>query len=264
MWKLGKFFSAHILLRGNFHVWNVCAGPGGDRSVSLQDLSIPVKALLDRDQEIHIGSTVRQSLRRLANFLPSHPVWYRRYLARMGEVVEGSASVFSWLKLKDRVQVDLERASRALARAEALGPSDPRQALRAYRRGIQVLKQYPLDPDALYQWSREVCATPLAADPLSKIPCVRRVARLLGRIVSALEKQREFMVLANCRLVLKEAFRFQPKGMRRSDLFQEGILGLQKAVFRYDARRGFRFSTFATYWILWRSAELSSILTTSP
>ena len=37
--------------------------------------------------------------------------------------------------------------------------------------------------------------------------------------------------------------------MRRSDLFQEGILGLHKAVFRFDATRGIRFSTYATYWI---------------
>ena len=145
--------------------------------------------------------------------------------------------------------VDFDRASRALVKAESLGPSDPHRALRAYRRGIKVLGKYPLDPETLYEWSREVCTTPLAADPLGGIPCVRKVARLLRRILKVLEKQRENMLLPNCRLVLKEVFRFQPRGMRRSDLFQEGILGLQKAVFRYDASRGFRFSTYATYWI---------------
>ncbi len=223
--------------------------PPGECSVSLDELTIPVRPLLEHHQEISIGSVVRQSLRRLADLLPSHPAGYRRYLSRMSEVVEGSASVFSWLKLKGRVEVDLDRASRALAKAEALGVSDPRGALREYRLGIKVLRKYPLDPETLYQWTREVCGTRLSADPLGGIPCVRRVARLLGRILSILEKERENMLLPNCRLVLKEVLRFQPRGMRRSDLFQEGIFGLQKAIFRYDERRGFRFSTYATYWI---------------
>ncbi len=219
------------------------------RAVSSRELTIPVRPLLDHHQEISIGSAVRQSLRRLAHLLPSHPVGYRRYLSRMSEVVGGSATVFSWFKLKGRVRVDHDRASRALAKAEALGVSDPRGALREYRRGINVLRKYPLDPETLYQWTREVCGTRLSADPLGGIPCVRKVARLLGRTLSILEKERENMLLPNCRLVLKEVHRFQPRGMSRSDLFQEGIVGLQKAVFRYDARRGFRFSTYATYWI---------------
>ncbi len=223
--------------------------PPGECSVSFDELTVPVRPLLDHHQEISIGSVVRQALRRLADLLPSHPAGYRRYLSRMSEVVEGSASVFSWLKLKGRVEVDLDRASRALAKAEALGVSDPRGALREYRLGIKVLRKYPLDPETLYQWTREVCGTRLSADPLGGIPCVRRVARLLGRILSILEKERENMLLPNCRLVLKEVLRFQPRGMRRSDLFQEGIFGLQKAIFRYDERRGFRFSTHATYWI---------------
>ena len=57
------------------------------------------------------------------------------------------------------------------------------------------------------------------------------------------------LVLPNFRLVLKEVFRYHPLGMRHSDLFQEGVLGLHKAVFRYDPTRATRFSTYATYWI---------------
>ena len=67
--------------------------------------------------------------------------------------------------------------------------------------------------------------------------------------VVALERARDVLVLPNFRLVLKDVFRYHPAGMRHSDLFQEGVLGLHKAVFRFDSERGTRFSTYATYWI---------------
>ncbi|MGH9361689.1 MAG: sigma-70 family RNA polymerase sigma factor, partial [Thermoanaerobaculia bacterium] len=67
--------------------------------------------------------------------------------------------------------------------------------------------------------------------------------------IRIMEEARDRLVLPNFRLVLKEVFRYQPVGMKRSDLFQEGILGLHRAVFRFDPTRLTRFSTYATYWI---------------
>ena len=222
---------------------------GRGKTLSLTDLEIPVKPLLTRDQEISSGSKVRQSLKRLADFLPRHPLGYRRFLSRMSEVTEGGTLMFSWLSLKERMQEDLLKATRALSRAETLAPKSPKRALAAYERGVKVLKTYPLDPETVFQWGREVCHTGRLPGPLGKIPHVEKASRLLARTLEVLEKEREKMVLPNFRLVLKEVFRYHPTGMRRSDLFQEGILGLQKAVFRFDAQRGIRFSTYATYWI---------------
>lgn len=62
-------------------------------------------------------------------------------------------------------------------------------------------------------------------------------------------KARERMVLANMRLVFSIAKRYQSMGLPIEDLIQEGNLGLMKAVDRYDWRKGFRFSTYATWWI---------------
>jgi len=73
--------------------------------------------------------------------------------------------------------------------------------------------------------------------------------RLINRLVTRVELARDQLVLPNFRLILKDALRYNPLGMRRSDLFQEGILGLHRAVFRYDPDRKTRFSTYATYWI---------------
>jgi RNA polymerase primary sigma factor len=74
----------------------------------------------------------------------------------------------------------------------------------------------------------------------------------LGRVHAAnraAADARNQFVKANLRLVVSIARRFNHGRMALADLIQEGNLGLMKAVERYDYRRGFRFSTYASWWI---------------
>lgn len=217
--------------------------------LSFSDLEIPVEPLLTREQEYFSGSRIRVCLRRLAALLPRHPEGYRRFLARMHEVSTGGTIMFSWLALKEHVEADLTLATRSLDRAESLQESQPRRALKQFQDGAAILQKYPLDPETLYQWSREVAGNLRLNSTFGKVARFRRIDRILKEVVSVLEKERDRLVMPNFRLVLKEVFRYHPAGMKRSDLFQEGILGLHKAVFRFDASRSIRFSTYATYWI---------------
>ncbi|CAG35522.1 sigma-70 family RNA polymerase sigma factor [Desulfotalea psychrophila] len=68
-----------------------------------------------------------------------------------------------------------------------------------------------------------------------------------GRFIS--KEAKEALVRANLRLVISVSKRFVNRGLQFSDLIQEGNIGLMKAVEKFDYRRGFKFSTYATWWI---------------
>ena len=73
-----------------------------------------------------------------------------------------------------------------------------------------------------------------------------------GAFRSAVEryaKARETMTVCNLRMVYNVVKRYQGFGLPFDDLLQEGNIGLMKAVERFDWRRGFKFSTYATWWI---------------
>jgi RNA polymerase primary sigma factor len=72
---------------------------------------------------------------------------------------------------------------------------------------------------------------------------------LTGRIRNGDERARERMIEANLRLVVSIARHYNCRGMTFEDVVQEGILGLMAAINKFDPTKGFRFSTYATYWI---------------
>ena len=102
---------------------------------------------------------------------------------------------------------------------------------------------YQVDPtlDSLQLLLREAGKYPLLK-PHEEIELAKRIEK--GDLVA-----KDRMINSNLRLVVSNARRYQGQGLSLGDLIQEGMLGLIRAVEKFDWRKGFRFSTYATLWI---------------
>lgn len=98
-------------------------------------------------------------------------------------------------------------------------------------------------PDSVQMYLKEIGKTPLLKQPEER--------ELAKRIEAGDEEARQQLVRANLRLVVSIAKRYINRTPHLSilDLIQEGNIGLSRAVDKFDYRRGFKFSTYATWWI---------------
>jgi RNA polymerase primary sigma factor len=95
--------------------------------------------------------------------------------------------------------------------------------------------------DSLQLFLRDISQRPLLT-AAQEVELAKRIERGDGAA-------KERMIESNLRLVVSNAKRYRGMGLPFLDLIQEGILGLIRAVEKFDWRRGFKFSTYATWWI---------------
>jgi RNA polymerase primary sigma factor len=132
----------------------------------------------------------------------------------------------------DELSEDEEVTAQAFADAEADADDEEEEPVQA----VEVLSS-----DSLQRFLRDIGRTKLLT-AAQEIELAKRVER--GDM-----RAKRHMIEANIRLVVSIAKHYREQGLPFLDLIQEGTIGLVRAVEKFDYRRGYKFSTYATWWI---------------
>ena len=175
----------------------------------------------------------------------------RLYLQEIGRVplLERDEEVSEAQKVQRHIQILEERA-------KAATEGDPImqqfvELINVHDRLVSQLSHRP----SIKRWAKTIG---IEISALKEVLCVgkRRWAEVIGCEVQELEKiqrqgirAKEHMIKANLRLVVSVAKKYQNRGLELLDLIQEGTLGLERAVEKFDPTKGYRFSTYAYWWI---------------
>lgn len=97
------------------------------------------------------------------------------------------------------------------------------------------------EDDSIRLWLKQIGSIPLLR-PEQEIACARHAK-------SGCAACKQLLIEANLRLVVNIAKRYAKRGLTLQDLIQEGNLGLMHAADKFDVEKGFRFTTYATFWV---------------
>jgi RNA polymerase primary sigma factor len=146
-------------------------------------------------------------------------------------------------ELEQRLELDDDEIERVRSRLEAHGVELTDDCSRA------------VEPDVTYTNEQIAAATTdslqLFLNEAARYPLLTAAQEieLSKRIERGDREAKDLLINSNLRLVVSIAKRYQGHGLTLLDLIQEGIIGLIRAAEKFDWRKGFKFSTYATWWI---------------